>query len=70
MAEIKYYKIPIEKRKRGRAYRRRPSEGWVTYCFYYNDRPVEKGFKVMEWVKYGKIRKLSNYLDGPFSITF
>ena len=71
MAEIKYHKVPIEKRRRGRAYRKRPSEAWIAYFFYDEiGRPVEKGLKVMEWVRYGKIRKLSNYLNKPFSITF
>ena len=68
---FEYKKIPIEKRKHGRAYRLRPSKSHRSimvdkhgYAYF------GSSFKVMEWVPYGTIRKMSNYMDKPFNIWY
>lgn len=68
---FEYKKIPIEKRKHGRAYRRKPSKSLkLVKVDEYGYVCLDNCFKVMEWVPYGTIRKLSNYTDRQFSIWY
>lgn len=63
-----YKQISIEKRKHGRAYRLRPSKAFRLFGIDEHGYFCSKCFKVMKWVPYGTVRKLSNYIDKPFSI--